>query len=56
MKSKTLNNLLDSKLLREAQKHLERHTDIVVRICGYSERFVHLTAEQQEEVISRTVR
>jgi len=49
-------NLLDRKLLLEAQKHPEQHRDIVVRVCGYSEVFVLLDQHQQSEVLSRAVR
>jgi pyruvate-formate lyase len=41
--------------LIEAMKHPERHGDLVVRIGGFSARFVTLPREVQLEVISRTV-
>ena len=49
-------NLIDRKLLLEAQKNPEQHRDIVVRVCGYSEVFVFLDSGQQNEVLSRAVR
>ena len=49
-------NLLDSERLLEAQKNPEQHADLIVRVCGYSECFVFLNTDQQNEVISRAVR
>lgn len=49
-------NTLDREILLAAQKEPELHKDVLVRICGYSERFVTLCEAQQEEVISRTIR
>ncbi len=49
-------NLLDRERLLDAQKHPEQHADLIVRVCGYSEVFVFLNAEQQAEVISRAIR
>ena len=49
-------NLIDRKLLLEAQKNPEQNRNIVVRVCGYSEVFVFLDSDQQKEVLSRAVR
>jgi len=49
-------NILDTEDLRLAQKHPEEHRDIIVRVCGYSDYFVNLIPEIQEEVISRNIR
>ena len=49
-------NLLDRDQLVEAKAHPEQHQDIIVRICGYSEKFVSLSEKQQDEVISRAIR
>ncbi|HPP11588.1 MAG TPA: glycine radical domain-containing protein, partial [bacterium] len=38
----------------EAQRHPERHRDLLVRVAGYSDYFVHLTPELQAEIIART--
>ena len=39
--------------LLDAQKHPERHQDLVVRVCGFSARFVALSKRWQDEVIER---
>ena len=39
--------------LMDAQKHPERHQDIIVRVCGFSARFVSLSKRWQDEVIAR---
>ena len=49
-------NLLDRALLLEAQKHPEEHTDLIVRVCGYSEVFVYLNSAQQAEILARAIR
>ena len=41
--------------LLDAQKHPERHQSLIVRMCGFSARFVILSPEWQREVISRTI-
>jgi len=41
-------------MLRDAQKHPERYRDLVVRVAGYSDYFVDITADLQEEIIKRT--
>ena len=37
-----------------AQKEPEKHSDLIVRIGGYSEYFTKLTRDLQESVIART--
>jgi formate C-acetyltransferase len=39
--------------LRDAMAHPERHRDLLVRIAGYSARFVTLTQQVQEEMVDR---
>ena len=39
--------------LLDAQRHPERHRDLVVRVCGFSARFIHLSKRWQDEVIAR---
>ena len=39
--------------LIDAQIHPERHQDIIVRVCGFSARFVSLSKRWQDEVIER---
>ena len=47
-------NCVDQAQLVDARSHPERHADLVVRVSGYSARFVHLDPELQEEIINRT--
>lgn len=47
-------NMIDSAVLREAQRDPEKHRDLVVRVSGYSALFVGLSPTAQEEIISRT--
>ncbi|MEE4607497.1 MAG: pyruvate formate lyase family protein, partial [Desulfobacteraceae bacterium] len=47
-------NVVDADSLREAQRHPENHRDLIVRVAGYSDYFVDLTPELQEEIIQRT--
>ena len=39
--------------LLDAQRHPERHRDLIVRVCGFSARFIHLSKRWQDEVIAR---
>ncbi|KAA3626437.1 MAG: glycyl radical protein [Proteobacteria bacterium] len=47
-------NVIDVETLRDAQNNPERYRDLVVRVAGYSARFVSLSQEVQEEIIRRT--
>jgi pyruvate-formate lyase len=47
-------NIVNAETLREAQKHPEKHGDLLVRVAGYSDYFVNLTTELQNEIIKRT--
>jgi formate C-acetyltransferase len=47
-------NVIDADTLREAQEHPENYKDLIVRVAGYSDYFVDLTPELQEEIIMRT--
>jgi formate C-acetyltransferase len=47
-------NVVNADTLRDAQKHPEKHQDLIVRVAGYSDYFNDLTPELQEEIISRT--
>ena len=39
--------------LLDAQKHPERHLDLMVKVCGFSTRFVTLSPRFQREIIER---
>ncbi|GAK53162.1 pyruvate formate-lyase [Candidatus Moduliflexus flocculans] len=47
-------NVVSAATLREAQRQPERHRDLIVRVAGYSDYFVDLTEELQNEIILRT--
>ena len=47
-------NVIDSKTLRSAQQHPDEYRNLLVRVAGYSDYFVDLDQEHQEEIISRT--
>lgn len=47
-------NVIDAVTLREAREHPEKHTDLIVRVAGYSALFVSLDPATQEDIISRT--
>ena len=47
-------NVVSADLLRDAQKHPEKYTDLIVRVAGYSDYFNDLSPELQEEIIRRT--
>jgi formate C-acetyltransferase len=47
-------NVIDSKVLREAQEHPELHPNLIVRVAGYSALFNELHRNIQDEIISRT--
>mgnify|MGYP004650143705 CR=1 FL=1 len=48
-------NCLDHEELLDAVAHPERHADLIVRLYGYSARFISLSGKMQEEFISRTI-
>ncbi|MFA9436437.1 MAG: trans-4-hydroxy-L-proline dehydratase [Candidatus Bathyarchaeota archaeon] len=48
-------NVVDEETLRDAQAHPDKHTDLIVRVAGYSDYFVDIGKELQEEIIARTV-
>ncbi|MBN2246696.1 MAG: formate C-acetyltransferase/glycerol dehydratase family glycyl radical enzyme, partial [Candidatus Aminicenantes bacterium] len=47
-------NVVSADTLREAQAHPEKYRDLIVRVAGYSDYFVDLGPELQEEIIRRT--
>jgi formate C-acetyltransferase len=46
-------NVVDTATLRAAQKDPDQYRDLVVRVAGFSEFFVNLTPDMQEEIIAR---
>jgi formate C-acetyltransferase len=47
-------NVISSSVLRDAQIHPEKYRDLIVRVAGYSDYFVDLNVELQNEIIKRT--
>jgi len=47
-------NVVSTETLRAAQKDPQQYRDLVVRVAGFSEFFVNLTPDMQEEIIART--
>jgi formate C-acetyltransferase len=47
-------NVVDEATLREAQNKPEKYRNLLVRVAGYSDYFVDLDRNHQEEIISRT--
>lgn len=48
-------NVVDTKTLLEAQKNPEQYRDLLVRIGGYSDFFVTIPRNLQDEIISRSM-
>ena len=46
-------NAVSSETLRDAQKHPERHLDLIVRVAGYCAQFIALDPDVQEDIIER---
>jgi len=47
-------NVVSADMLRDAQKHPEKYRDLIVRVAGYSDYFVDITVDLQNEIIKRT--
>jgi formate C-acetyltransferase len=47
-------NVIDASILRAAQKNPEQYRNLIVRVAGYSDYFVLLARDIQEEILSRT--
>ena len=47
-------NVVDSEVLRDAQKHPEKYGDLVVRVAGFSVLFTTLDTVLQNDIIERT--
>ncbi|MDH5715110.1 MAG: formate C-acetyltransferase/glycerol dehydratase family glycyl radical enzyme, partial [Candidatus Aminicenantes bacterium] len=47
-------NVVSADTLRDAQKYPEKYRDLIVRVAGYSDYFVDLSSELQNEIIKRT--
>ncbi|MBE0460073.1 MAG: glycyl radical protein [Candidatus Aminicenantes bacterium] len=47
-------NVVRADTLREAQNNPEKFRDLIVRVAGYSDYFVNISTELQNEIIKRT--
>jgi formate C-acetyltransferase len=47
-------NVIDSETLKDAQSHPDKYQDLIIRVAGYSARFVTLSRDVQNEIIRRT--
>jgi formate C-acetyltransferase len=47
-------NVVDNAILQEARIHPEQYQDLVIRIGGYTDYFVRLSPEMQDELTLRT--
>ncbi|MBN2316003.1 MAG: glycyl radical protein, partial [Sedimentisphaerales bacterium] len=47
-------NVINAETLRKAQEHPEQHRDLIVRVAGYSDYFVDVGRNLQDEIIART--
>jgi formate C-acetyltransferase len=47
--------IYDVAALQDAKLHPEKHADLLVRVWGYSARFVDLSDDQQDHIIARTI-
>jgi indoleacetate decarboxylase len=47
-------NIVDSKVLRDARSHPEKYQDLMIRVAGFTARYVDLGPDIQEQIIKRT--
>lgn len=47
-------NIVSSEDLRKAQENPDEYRDLIIRVAGYSARFVELSKELQDDIITRT--
>jgi len=47
-------NVVSAETLKDAQKHPEKHPDLIVRVAGYSALFISLDPVMQNDIIART--
>jgi len=48
-------NCVTRETLQDAQRQPEQHRNLLVRVAGYTDRFVILPKDLQDEIISRTL-
>jgi 4-hydroxyphenylacetate decarboxylase large subunit len=47
-------NIVDSRMLKDAQKNPEKYRGLMVRVAGFTQYWVELGKQIQDEVIART--
>ena len=47
-------NIVDSRMLKDAQLHPENYRGLMVRVAGFTQYWVELGKQIQDEVIART--
>jgi formate C-acetyltransferase len=47
-------NIIDRRILEDAMARPDEHRDLIIRVAGYSDYFVLLSPEIQQEILSRT--
>jgi len=47
-------NVISIDTLKKAQKNPEKYQDLIVRVAGYSDYFINLNSDLQNEIIART--
>jgi len=47
-------NVIDAETLRQAQQNPEQNRNLIVRVAGYSDYFVDIGRDLQNEIITRT--
>jgi trans-4-hydroxy-L-proline dehydratase len=47
-------NVVDNQMLKRAKRYPDDYRDLIVRVAGYSDYFVDLTEDLQDEIIQRT--
>lgn len=47
-------NMVNKEILLDAQKHPEKHQDLIIRVAGYSAYFIDLIKGMQDSIIART--
>ena len=47
-------NVVNADTLRKAQKNPNNYRDLIVRVAGYSDYFIDLSKDLQDEIINRT--
>ena len=47
-------NVVDRNMLLDAKKHPEQYTDLMVRVAGFTARFIDLGPDVQDQIIART--